>query len=139
MAVASAGPYANRPRQITMPAPHHSVFLTGQMPSCHPTNSDNALETGKHYFNMQYFVTIYDNAAKIYELHNTAMNFTLKAFIDCEYIILYQSNLLITIITHLFHQLLPLFRQHRLVRSPLVWFSASNSYRKESLKISIIC
>jgi len=30
MAVASAGPYAPRARQITMPVPHHSVF-TGRM------------------------------------------------------------------------------------------------------------
>jgi len=31
------------PRQITTPASHHSV-LTGQMPSCHPTNSTKALK-----------------------------------------------------------------------------------------------
>jgi len=30
---------APRCRQITMPAPHHSVFLQAGCPSCHPTNS----------------------------------------------------------------------------------------------------
>ena len=32
---------ATRSRQITMPAPHHSVFLQAGCPSCHPTNSVN--------------------------------------------------------------------------------------------------
>ena len=41
MAVASAGPYTSL--QITMPAPHHSVF-TGQMPFLPPTNSVKALK-----------------------------------------------------------------------------------------------
>jgi len=31
-------------RQITMPAPHHSVFLQARYPSCHPTNSVKAVE-----------------------------------------------------------------------------------------------
>jgi len=31
VAVASAGPYAPRSRQITMPAPHHTNFFTGCM------------------------------------------------------------------------------------------------------------
>ena len=31
-------------RQITMPAPHHSVFLQAGCPSCRPTNSVNALK-----------------------------------------------------------------------------------------------
>jgi len=31
-------------RQITMPAPHHSVFLHAGCPSCHPTNSVKALK-----------------------------------------------------------------------------------------------
>jgi len=31
-------------RQITMPAPHHSVFLQAGCPSCHPTNSVKALK-----------------------------------------------------------------------------------------------
>ena len=31
-------------RQITMPAPHHSVFLQVGCPSCHPTNSVKALK-----------------------------------------------------------------------------------------------
>ena len=34
---------ALRSRQITMPAPHHSVFLQAGCPSCHPTNSVKAL------------------------------------------------------------------------------------------------
>jgi len=35
---------ASRSRQITMPAPHHSVFLQARCPSCHPTNSFEALK-----------------------------------------------------------------------------------------------
>ena len=35
---------AHRSRQITMPAPHHSVFLQAGCPSCHPTNSVKALK-----------------------------------------------------------------------------------------------
>ena len=31
-------------RQITMPAPHHSVFLQAVCPSCHPNNSVKALK-----------------------------------------------------------------------------------------------
>ena len=39
---------AHRSRQITTPAPHHSVFLQAGCPSCHPTNSVKALKA-KHY------------------------------------------------------------------------------------------
>jgi len=35
---------ASRSRQITMPAPHHSVFLQAGCPSCCPTNSVKALK-----------------------------------------------------------------------------------------------
>jgi len=35
---------APRSRQITMPAPDHSVFLKAGCPSCRPTNSVNALK-----------------------------------------------------------------------------------------------
>ena len=35
---------APRSRQITTPAPHHSVFLQAGCPSCHPTNSVKALK-----------------------------------------------------------------------------------------------
>jgi len=35
---------AHRSRQITMPAPHHSVFLQAGCPSCRPTNSIKALK-----------------------------------------------------------------------------------------------
>jgi len=34
---------ASRSRQITMPAPHHSVVLQAGCPSCRPTNSVEAL------------------------------------------------------------------------------------------------
>ena len=46
VAVASSGPYATAPhsRQITTPAPHHSVFLQAGCPSCRPTNSVKALK-----------------------------------------------------------------------------------------------
>jgi len=30
--------------QITMPGPHHSVFLQAGFPPCHPTNSIKALK-----------------------------------------------------------------------------------------------
>jgi len=39
---------APRFRQITMPAPHHSVFLQAGCPSCRPTNSVKALKA--HYW-----------------------------------------------------------------------------------------
>ena len=48
VAVASAGPYAPRSRQITTPAPHHSVFLYARCLSCHTTNSVKALKAKKH-------------------------------------------------------------------------------------------
>jgi len=35
---------APRSRQITTPAPSHSVFLQAGCPSCHPTNSVKALK-----------------------------------------------------------------------------------------------
>jgi len=36
---------ALRSRQITMPAPHHSVFLQAGCPSCRPTDSVKALKS----------------------------------------------------------------------------------------------
>jgi len=39
---------ALRSRQITMPAPHHSVFLQAGFPSCRPTNSVKALKAVIH-------------------------------------------------------------------------------------------
>ena len=36
-------------RQITTPAPHHSVFLQAGCPSCHPTNSIKALKASVHH------------------------------------------------------------------------------------------
>jgi len=47
VAVASAWPYASMhlaADRITTPAPHHSVFLQAGCPSCHPTNSVEALK-----------------------------------------------------------------------------------------------
>ena len=38
---------ASRSRQITTPAPHHSVFLQAGCPSCRPTNSVKALKVEK--------------------------------------------------------------------------------------------
>jgi len=38
---------ASRSRQITIPAPHHSVFLQAGCPSCRPTNSVKALKAKK--------------------------------------------------------------------------------------------
>ena len=38
---------APHPREITMPAPHHSVFLQAGCPSCSPTNSVKALKAFK--------------------------------------------------------------------------------------------
>ena len=51
---------APRFRQITTPAPHHSVFLQAGCPSCHPTNSVKALK-----------ITV-SNAAKISTERKTA-------------------------------------------------------------------
>ena len=39
---------APRSRQITTPAPHRSVFLQAECPSCRPTNSVKALNPTKH-------------------------------------------------------------------------------------------
>jgi len=39
-AICKSAPHS---RQITTPAPHHSVFLQARCPSCRPTNSVNAL------------------------------------------------------------------------------------------------
>ena len=36
-------------RQITTPAPHHSVFLQAGCPSCHPTNIVKALKLVQEY------------------------------------------------------------------------------------------
>ena len=41
---------ASRSRQITTPAPHHSVFLQDGCPSCCPTNSVKALKACKSVF-----------------------------------------------------------------------------------------
>jgi len=38
---------APRSRQITMPSPHHSVFLQAGCPSCRPANSVKALKAPK--------------------------------------------------------------------------------------------
>jgi len=40
---------ASRFRQITMPVPHHSVFLQAGCPSCRQTNSVKALKVHTHY------------------------------------------------------------------------------------------
>jgi len=44
---------ASRSRQITMPAPHHSVFLRAGCPSCRPTNSVKALKGCSRPVNQQ--------------------------------------------------------------------------------------
>ena len=46
---------APRSRQITMPAPHLSVFLQAGCPSCRPTNSVKALKAS---FNTKDYVTV---------------------------------------------------------------------------------
>ena len=40
---------APRSRQITTPAPRHSVFLQAKCPSCRPTNSVKALKAWNIY------------------------------------------------------------------------------------------
>ena len=40
---------ASRSRQITMPVPHHSIFLQAGCPSCRPTNSVKALKAKSRY------------------------------------------------------------------------------------------
>ena len=44
---------APRSRQITMPAPHHSVFLQAGCPFCRPTNSVKAL-MARHNIHIEY-------------------------------------------------------------------------------------
>ena len=51
---------APRSRQITMPAPHHSVFLPSGCPSCHRTNSVVALKAHAH-MRMRYDTRWYFN------------------------------------------------------------------------------
>ena len=46
---------APRSRQITMPSPHHSVFLQAGCPSCRPTNSVKALKALKALKLLQYW------------------------------------------------------------------------------------
>jgi len=41
---------APRSRQITTPAPHHSVFLQAGCPSCRPTNSVKALKASPNHW-----------------------------------------------------------------------------------------
>ena len=43
---------APRSRQITMPAPHHSVFLQARCPCCCPTNSVKALKATTSYITL---------------------------------------------------------------------------------------
>ena len=59
---------APRSRQITMPAPHHSVFLQAGCPSCHPTNSIRAL---KAYCPLDYSHMVLKHANYIYKLHDS--------------------------------------------------------------------
>ena len=54
-AVCKSAPHS---KQITMPAPHHSVFLQARCPSCRPTNSVKALiSTTWSSFNVDSFVS----------------------------------------------------------------------------------
>ena len=46
---------ASRSRQITMPAPNHSVFLQAGCPSCRPTNSIKALNAKDHDIQQHYY------------------------------------------------------------------------------------
>ena len=55
---------APRSRQITMPAPHHSVFLQAGCPSCCPTNSVKALK------------------AKLQHNHNNFLTSTFRPAVD---------------------------------------------------------
>jgi len=48
---------ASRSRQITMPAPHHSVFLQAGRLSCRPTNSVKALKAHKHWSTLIYTIS----------------------------------------------------------------------------------
>ena len=47
---------APRSRQITTPAPHHSVFLQTGCRSCHPTNTVKALKAQKVHDNASLFL-----------------------------------------------------------------------------------
>ena len=45
------------PRQITTPAPYHSVFLQAGCPSCLPTNSVKALKALKYTWMYSFYIT----------------------------------------------------------------------------------
>ena len=52
---------APRSRQITMPAPHHSVFLQAGCPSCYPTNSVKHWRLNKSFsiqHNLSYWLSV---------------------------------------------------------------------------------
>ena len=49
---------APRSRQITTPAPHHSVFLQAGCPSCRPNNSVKALKANSVYITCLYKIRI---------------------------------------------------------------------------------
>ena len=48
---------ASRSRQITMPAPHHSVFLQAGCPYCCPTNSVKAMKAQHAFTNPKKYTT----------------------------------------------------------------------------------
>jgi len=78
---------APRSRQITMPAPHHSVFLQAGCPSCCPTNSVKALKATHCYWGNiakkslgEYFLccTLYVPVAGTLNTHTHPFNCTLS-------------------------------------------------------------
>ena len=62
---------APRSRQITMPAPHYSVFLQAGCPSCRPTNSVKALKAQLQDSTEQQIRTCKLTHLQVYSRHTT--------------------------------------------------------------------
>ena len=72
---------APRSRQITTPAPHHSVFLQVGCPSCHPTNSVKALKVhgqSQHWdiiIRAHYMcITMHNELVSLANIHNNKVS-----------------------------------------------------------------
>ena len=61
----------SRSRQITMPVPHHSIFLQAGCPSCHPTNSVKALKAECTLWQQKHIFARYD---KYYHCFKVVLN-----------------------------------------------------------------
>jgi len=98
---------APRSRQITTPAPHHSVFLQAGCPSCHPTSSIKALKASQS--------TKWNLCVSVYELiysfsgpmRALGCNAPLIRFLTLELYIMFAC--LYSMIPHLYSKLFPTY------------------------------